>query len=207
MKAVLCLCLLPVAVPAATLVTGPWNVGIAVPDNSSLGLSVTRPVVTTISSITQVTVSVDLAGGWAGDMYAYIVHEGEIAVLLNRPGRSLAVPDGSGAIGLQLTFDDNGASDVHTAIPDFGTVSGTFQPDARTDDFSASLDTSPRSAFLSSFNGLDANGLWTLFVADAATGDTMTLNRWSLTITGVPEPSVAWLGAAGFALVLRRRRG
>lgn len=183
-----------------------WPVGSQVPDNNAVGLSSTRAVVTTITSITEVKVHLDLGGGWAGDMYCYLAHDGGFAVLLNRPGRSAAEPDGSAAGELLLTLADSAAGDVHTGIAGSGPVSGTFQPDARNIDPANSLDTTPRTAFLANFNGMDANGGWTLYVADVAAGETMTLHGWAITITGVPEPSVVLLGGAGVCLCTRRRR-
>jgi len=148
-----------------------------------------------------------MSGGWNGDLYAYLRHGSGFSVLLNRPGRSLDELQGSGTVDLSVVFDDLALADIHTAIPSLGSASGTFQPDAREIDPDNALDTSPRTAFLSSFEGLDANGDWTLYVADVATGDTMTLGSWSLSVTGVPEPSAALLGAMGACLALRRRRG
>ena len=59
------------------------------------------------------------------------------------------------------------------------------------------LNTSARTAFLSSFNGLDPNGTWTLFIADVSGGDQSTLVSWELDITAVPEPVTVALGIFG----------
>jgi hypothetical protein len=45
-------------------------------------------------------------------------------------------------------------------------------------------DLDPRTAFLSSFKGLDPNGEWTLFVADLSAGNISTLVSWGLNIEG-----------------------
>jgi hypothetical protein len=92
-------------------------------------------------------------------------------------------------------------------IPGSGLVTGYWQPDAREIDPDLVVDTDPRTAYLSSFQGLTANGTWTLFVADNSAGDQSTLVGWGLTILGTPEPSRAMLlmlGAAG--MLMRRRR-
>jgi subtilisin-like proprotein convertase family protein len=178
-----------------------------VPDYSLAGLADTRQVVTQVTSITGLQVEVEMSGGWNGDVYAYLSHSSGFCVLLNRPGRSVAAPDGSASSGFSITFDDAAAADIHTAIPGAGFASGLFQPDARNTDPLSALNTSPRSAFLNSFAGLDGNGGWTLFVADVATGEQSTLTGWTLTITGVPEPSTLLLSAAaGGMLCLRRKR-
>lgn len=192
---------------AATVVNQyDFTVNGAVPDNNPIGRSDTREIASEVTSITKVSVQVTLTGGWAGDMYAYLAKGTGFAVLLNRPGKSLAEVAGSGVSDFSVTFRDDAAFDIHTAIPSSGSVSGFFQPDAREADPDDVLDSSPRTAFLSSFQGLDANGDWTLFVTDVSGGDVMTLESWSLTIEGVPEPGTATLVALAAVGLFRRRR-
>jgi hypothetical protein len=106
-----------------------------------------------------------------------------------------------------ISFEDAALSDIHTAIPmTGGSFSGTFQPDGRTTDPYDVLDSDSRPAMLSSFTGLNANGTWTLFIADQSAGETSTLQSWSVTITGVPEPSTLLLSGLAIPFLLRRRR-
>jgi hypothetical protein len=107
---------------------------------------------------------------------------------------------------MTILLDDTTLTDIHTAIANSGLATGTFQPDARTADPLLVTDTSPRSAYLSSFTGLDPNGTWTLFVADQSPGATSTLQSWTLTITAVPEPGTVLLGGISMLLLLRRKR-
>ena len=202
----LCL-LLPLTSQAATLVTEVQKVNSPIPDNNPVGLSSTMSLVTTLTSIENVQVNLDLSNGWSGDIYCYLIHGSGFSVLLNRIGRSLLVPEGASNSGLLLTLFDGAANDVHTGVPGTGPVAGSYQPDGRNVSPSNSLNTTVRTAPLSVFTGLDANGEWTLFVADVAAGETMTLNSWSMTLNGVPEPAVGWLAALGLSLGLRRRRG
>jgi subtilisin-like proprotein convertase family protein len=59
---------------------------------------------------------------------------------------------------------------------------------------------------LSSFNGMDPNGQWTLFIADTSAGGEGTLVNWGMQITTVPEPSMAALIAVfGFSYLLKKR--
>ncbi len=195
---------------ASTTYTGNWTVNTVIPDNNDIGYSDTHTLsVAGIDNIETVTVNMDFSGGWNGDLYAYLVHDSSVAVLLNRAGLSVINPDGAGSSGLNINFSDTAASDIHTAIPlSGGVVTGTYQPDGRTTDPLAVLDTDPRTAMLSSFTGQNANGSWTLFVADQSPGSTSTLTSWSLSVTGVPEPSSAVLGALGIIpLFFRRRAG
>ena len=151
--------------------------------------------------------TLNLTGGWNGDLYAYVVHGTGFSVLLNRPGRSLGSPDGAASSGMTIELSDLGLSDIHTAIPmGGGTVSGIYQPDGRASDPLSVLNTDPRTSMLASFNGLDPNGTWTLFVADQSPGETSTLQSWSLTITTVPEPSAALLTLLSATAMLKRRR-
>lgn len=208
--------LLPLAFLAANPVaeasitwTGPTiNVSTAIPDNDDVGLTSSQTVATTgITQIEQVTVTINLSGGWNGDLYAHLVHESGFSVLLNRAGRNLANPDGAGSSGMEITFDDAVLLDIHTAIPmSGGSVSGTFQPDGRTTDPFDVLSSDSRPAMLSSFTSLNANGTWTLFIADQSAGETSTLQSWSVTITGVPEPSTLLLSGLAIPFLLRRRR-
>jgi subtilisin-like proprotein convertase family protein len=207
MKPLCLLCLLPLTAHGATYLSGVQQVNAPIPDNDRIGLSAILSVVAPITSIEEVEVSLDMANGWGGDLYCYLIHNDGIAVLLNRVGRGQDTPSGAGNNHLTVTLADSAATDVHAAVPTTGTLSGTFQPDGRNVDPSNSLDTTPRTAKLSAFNGMNANGDWTLFVADVASGETMTLNTWSMTIIGVPEPSSAVLfGAAAGLLIWRRRR-
>lgn len=199
--------LLPLASNGATTVSGDWTVNTTIPDYDDPGYSNIHNFANTgISEIQSITVELSFSGGWNGDLYVYLVHDGALSVLLNRVGRSLADPDGASSSGMTITLTDFAPTDIHTAIPFSGTPTGTFQPDGRITDPYDTLDTDARPAMLSVFNGQSADGNWTLFVADQAPGDQSTLTSWSLSITGVPEPSAALLGVFGGLILLRRRR-
>jgi hypothetical protein len=196
----------PFSAEAAVVMPSTYVIDAEVPDNSIVGLSDTRTLSSTITSITSVNVVLTMSGGWAGDIFAYLVHGGGFSVLLNRPGKSLDQPAGSDASRIEVSFTDDSLADIHNAISNAGVLSGSFQPDAREVDPADALDSSPRSAFLNTFQGLDANGDWTLFIADVSAGDIMVLESWTLTVTGVPEPSAAMLALIGMPLLWNRRR-
>jgi subtilisin-like proprotein convertase family protein len=205
MKKIYLLMLLPLTSQAVTYTQTP---NLLIPDNNLSGISSIINVATS-TPITGVEVTLDLSGvasgGWSGDIYAYLIHGSGFSVLLNRIGRTASALDGSSNNSLVLTLSDGFTTDVHMASPT-GALSGNFQPDARNIFPLSSLDTTPRTASLGVFSG-DSSGDWTLFVADVASGGTMTLNSWSLTVNPVPEPSVALLGVLSLSLALRRRRG
>ena len=202
--------LLVTALPAnAATVTLTQTVNAAIPDNNDTGLVSIIPFSSTDTHLSQIELLIETSGGWNGDLYAYLEHNGQLAVLLNRPGKTNANPAGAASSGLNVRLTDSALSDIHNAIsPTAGVPAvGTFQPDARPADPATVTDESPRSRFLATFTGIDPNGLWTLFIADLSAGDTATLESWSLAITAVPEPSTALFAALGSAplLLLRRR--
>jgi subtilisin-like proprotein convertase family protein len=163
-------------------------------------------------TIQDVNVTLNISGGYNGDLYVFLrytpVGGGDtLAVLLNRIGRTSGNTFGSSGAGMNVTLDDGG-NDIHLAGN--GVLSGTYSPDARTADPATVFDTDDRSAFLSSFNGLNANGEWSLFVADMSGGDQSQLVSWGLDITAVPEPvnlalAIFGIGAVGFCVCSPRR--
>jgi len=193
---------------SAITLTQSWSGTLAIPDNSGVGASntitITAPILDKIESV---TVAIELEGGWNGDLYAYLVHDGTLAILLNRPGRTALDDLGSGSTNLIALFDDLAAGDVHMLLPGTGNATGTWQPDGRMIDPLLSLDTTPRTKMLDGFTNANPNGDWTLFIADQNPGDTATLKSWTLSVTAVPEPAAAMLGGMVALLALRRRRG
>ena len=199
------LCLLSAAVcPAAVTSTYQFPSGLAVPDNNITGLADNRLITDATGTIQHLTVSLAITGGWNGDWYAHLVHDTGFAVLLNRIGRTATDTVGSGTSGLNVVLDDRAAFDIHLGLPATGSLTGTRQPDARTADPDNVTESSPRRAFLDSFNGLTPNGQWTLFLADLSPGGTGTLASWSLEVTTIPEPGPALLLLAASILPMLR---
>jgi hypothetical protein len=151
-----------------------------------------------------VKVTLEIAGGFTGDLFALLTHDGKSSVLLNRPGRRSDNLLGYDDSGLHITLsDDASAGDIHTyRLPDHtlalgGSLNGTWQPDARTANPNEVLDTSARSAFLSEFAGQNAAGGWTLYLADLSPVGEAVLKSWSLEVSAIPEPREYATGARG----------
>ncbi len=175
--------------------SGRWSVGETLPDyniNNPQGWQDSQTV--TVGSgleVTDVRVSLNISGGWNGDLYGYLRHDDGVnpvgfIVLLNRPGYS-GSGLGYGDAGFDITLSDVGAAgaiesyqSVGYSLNGNGQLTGTWQ--ANTGD-----------SFATAFGGigLNPNGTWTLFLQDLATGDQSTLVSWGLQIDAVPEP-VTW---------------
>jgi subtilisin-like proprotein convertase family protein len=185
------------------------NVGAVIPDNDPNGYQSSQSLTLLPLPIAKVTVTLNVSGGVNGDLYAFLSHNNTMAVLLNRVGRTgasaLGYPDaGFGPDGAQnsFTFDDQAGYDVHYyrtvsyLLNGSGQLTGIWQPDGRVLDPESpgsQFETAARSNMLALFNGMDGNGLWTLYVADLSPLGESTLVSWGLNITMVPEPAPATL--------------
>jgi len=177
----------------ATLYTTNWNSSFAnsgvVPDNNLSGWSDTRTVSTApAGTLTSLSVSLQLNGGWNGDLYAYLVHDSGFTVLLDHVGVGVSGVSayGYGDAGMNVTLASTG-----TSIHQYGgnnTFSGAPTGTFRTDNTSGSL---------ASFLGTSPNGAWSLFLADTSSGGVTTVQNWGLQLDIVAVPEVeTWVAAA-----------
>ncbi len=200
-----------------------------IPDGSTIGMSDTRNLTgIPFNTISDVQVRLNISGGFNGDLYAYLVHSSGFAVLLNRVGVSSSSAFGYGDGGMNITFSSGAlqSTDIHNyqaavGYNPFMLTGGTpWRPDGRNISplsSGATFDATVPTALLTSFNGINPNGNWTLALFDvSAGGGQATLNGWGLTIDGltaVPEPasiiegSIAALGIALFVVLYRVRQG
>jgi hypothetical protein len=163
-------------------------------------------------NISAVTVTLSLAGGYNGNLYAYLTHGSGTAVLLNRVGVGSSDPFGASGSGLSsLVLASTALNNIHFTLGS-GT-SGTYAPDGRAIDplsAAAAFDSTPSGNALTAWNGTSPNGTWTLFFADTVTGGGAPgALSWSMDITAVPEPANVALGifAGIFLLVAFVRSG
>jgi subtilisin-like proprotein convertase family protein len=163
------------------------------------------------SSIVNLTVTLDISGGFNGGYYAYLVNNsGGFAILLNRPGTTAGNSLGYADSGFNITLSGSSPNDIHTyqsvSNPGGGALTGTWAPDGRNVDPATVVDTDARTALLSSFAGTDPSGQWTLFLANLDYGEQGELVSWGLSITAVPEPSSVGLALLGLGIFLGVRR-
>jgi len=194
----------PVSFPAAKLATDP--------DGDALTFTVDP------SSASGGTVS--LTSGTV----TYTPHGSGYTVLLNRVGVGSSTPgssaDGYGDAGASITLSSAGAANIHfyqNNSPTYsgGQLIGTWQPDGRAilpNSAPTAFDAAPTpgTADFTTFNNLDPNGTWTLFISDLSALNVSTLNSLRVDVTAVPEPVNAASGLFGIACLslalLRIRR-
>lgn len=187
----------------------------AIPDGSAVGWTAGATVSGAGRYLTGVSVSLDLSGGYNGDLYAYLSYGGVLVPLLNRVGVGSSDPFGYGTAGMSVTLSDGGLQNIHgVATP--GGSGTTYKPDGRAISPSSSpsafdaAGTVTFQNFVSS--GVNPNGTWTLFFADLSSGATSSLNSWSLTLgtSEVPEPVnvalMVFAGAVGVVGLARNRK-
>ena len=180
-----------------------------IPDGSPSGSAATASASGFLPTISDISVKLNISGGYNGDLYAYLSYGGVLVPLLNRTGATgTGAGDafGYGDTGFNVTLSSAGAHDVHSYgdySPSFngsGQLTGTWQPDGRAIDPQSapgSFDSASRVNF-GSYNGLNPNGTWTLLVADLSSeGGQRQLVSWELEITAVPEPVNVALGVFG----------
>jgi subtilisin-like proprotein convertase family protein len=196
-------------VSAQTTLTNTFSVNQTIPDGDPNGLANVQHLnfgsVPQFTDITGIQVNLNISGGFNGDYYGYLEHNGVgFAVLLNRVGVTSGNSVGYSDSGMNITFSDS-APDIHTyqleVNPNGAALTGLWGPDGRTTDPSTVLDTDARTALLSSFIGEDPSGEWTLFLSDLDFGEQGQLVSWGLVITAVPEPTtlaLALVCAGGF---------
>jgi len=166
-----------------------WNSGFAndgvVPDNNLSGWSDTRTVSGVAGTIQDISVTLDLANGWNGDLYAYLVHGDGFAVLLDRAGYP-ASSYGYDDTGFNVTLNITG-----NPIESYQSHSPSFNGNGQL------LGEWAAHSGLGSFVGLDPNGTWSLFIADYNGGGITTVQSWGLQMDIVAVPEVeTWIAAA-----------
>jgi len=214
----------------AALFSSTWNnVNLEVPDGPVSGdpvtVSDTRTINTGfapgVSELADLSVWIrfsgsDGAGGagtmWNGDLSVTLTHQsGATLSLLNRVGRDTGSVFGASGDGIDIHLDASALADVHLAGN--GPLTGTYQPDGRSEDPSTVTTSSARDAtvqtLMVSFGLVSPDGQWTLSVSDLESGGLARLDAWGLVLAVVPEPAdyacIAGAGLVGFALWRRRQ--
>jgi subtilisin-like proprotein convertase family protein len=190
------------------------TVNAAVPDGDPVGVSSFDTVSGLSDVIANIQVSLDITGGYNGDLFVYLMApQGQVVVLLNRPGVSGSNPFGYDNSGFNITLTDGSANNIHdyqavnyNLDPVTGQLTGRWAPDGRNLDpqsDGSAFDSAPETAAaLGSLAGTSADGTWTLFIADLSGGGQSTLVSWGLTVVTVPEPRAWTMLGSGLLLLM-----
>ncbi len=158
-----------------------YTVNTTIPNGNPVGVTFSETVSSADlpagSVISDLTVGLNVSGGYNGGLVAYLVSpNGTLVSLLNQPGVSGSNPFGYGGSGLNITLADGNTS-IQSASETPGVVfTGTYGA----------------AGTLSSVNGSVADGDWTLYFANLASGTgsgNSELVSWTLNLTAVPEPA------------------
>ncbi|MCX6894919.1 MAG: hypothetical protein NTZ16_05335, partial [Verrucomicrobia bacterium] len=193
-----------VVVASRIVVNQDWAVNQGLPDASSVGLAVSQTLSgMSTNPISNVDVRLNISGGYNGDLYGYLLLRSadgstKFSVLLNRVGRTDAAGDGDAGAGFNVTLSGNvnaGYTNIHDAVGTDGLpTTGNYLADGRAISPNGDFNGVTSTAGLERFNGANANGIWTLFLADVATGDMSLLESWGLEITlgppGTNQPPI-----------------
>ncbi len=129
--------------------------------------TVTRSqTIATVGKVVDVNITLSINHTWDGDIVATLISpDGTRVPVLNRVG-------GSQNNFTATVLDDEAGTPIASGVAPF---TGVFRP----------------SSPLSAFDGLDANGVWTLELTDAVPAfDDGTLTSWTLTVVVDTTPSV-----------------
>ena len=167
------------------------SLGLVVPyGQSPLGASSDISVSGAGIELTSVKVTLNISGGWNGDLSGYLSYNGTLVTLLNHVGTGsgdqVQTVSGFSTSGFNnVTLADGGAGgNIHNvAAPVSGISYGTD------------------GGSLASLAGGNPNGTWTLFLSDNSQNYQSTLMGWSLDITAVPEPVDYALAIFGLVFV------
>lgn len=163
----------------------------------STNVPVAIPDLQTVSSTLNVTSHLIISD--VNALLTNLTHtfDSDLRITLTAPNAAAVVLSGqrggSGNNFIGTVFDDQAATAISAGAAPF---TGSFRPDQA----------------LSTFNGIDAFGIWTLTVADIVSLDSGSINAWGLDLNGrqvgeLPEPgSLALLSLALLGLGLARRK-
>jgi subtilisin-like proprotein convertase family protein len=133
-------------------------------------------------------VEINLTHTWVGD----------IGILLIGPGgQVLELSTGNGGPGDNYTntvFTDNTGQFITDGAPPY---TGVFRPEGRVTNLNNPYSNAPplgTHTFASTYNGVNADGSWTLYINDYVTADIGELISWSITFNVGDEPPEANAG-------------
>ncbi|MFP5437433.1 MAG: T9SS sorting signal type C domain-containing protein [Bacteroidia bacterium] len=166
------------------------TVNLAIPDNSSTGISQVLAVsgIPAGATVTKVNVNFNINHAWLNDVeVALRAPNGKYIILVADKG-----PAGAGSyVSTVITSDNNAAALTSTATP----ITGTYKANALTTGVIGSFGSDLTATFSDLFT--TANGNWTVIAYDDASSDTGTLVSCSITISYDSDGAPVWSPVTG----------
>jgi subtilisin-like proprotein convertase family protein len=179
------------------VIASPGALNLAIPDNDYNGnlssmacVNLTVPAGDCANVITGVTVNVDMAHTWIGDLTIKLVHPDMTPIMLmSRPGFDEpgdngveSSPESSNLIGgVPITFATGAATSAEDMGSTLGNAGGVCRDDQRCS-YAPNAGTAGGPA-LTSLNGKSAVGVWRFCAGDSDSDDPGTINRVTLVIS------------------------
>lgn len=189
---IICVLLVQPAVAGGTVTESyTFAPGAPIPDYVIPGVALLETIAgSQIRTITDVDVELVINHTSNGQVYAMLLHGSEVVMLLDAVGSIPGLPLGYDDDGFNIVVDDEGLDDglgtgIHQyqlitggTLPPGMPLTGVWAPDL--DGTNGTLPDYP----LSEFDGMDADGPWTLVVSDCGLGEIGVVVQWSLFLEG-----------------------
>ena len=189
---IICVLLVQPAVAGGTVTESyTFAPGAPIPDYVIPGVALLETIAgSQIRNITDVDVELVINHTSNGQVYAMLLHGSEVVMLLDAVGSIPGLPLGYDDDGFNIVVDDEGLDDglgtgIHQyqlitggTLPPGMPLTGVWAPDL--DGTNGTLPDYP----LSEFDGMDADGPWTLVVSDCGLGEIGVVVQWSLFLEG-----------------------
>jgi subtilisin-like proprotein convertase family protein len=175
---------------SASISTFSTSPGTTVPDGNSTGIASTINVSGQGSVLVSVSVTLNISGGYNGDLVAYLNYGGTSVTLLDRPGLLTGGMGTTPGVG----YTTAGYNNVTLSSGNLGNINTTASP--ATDGTGTYNPAGTGGVTFANFQTMNPNGNWVLTIADLNGNDTSfsSLDSWSLNLDAVPEPVNVALG-------------
>jgi len=162
--------------------TFPGTGGLAFPPSGTIGITQSTCNVTGIGVLggckTIANVTIDLDHTWTGDIALILIAPNGTFIELS------SANGGSGNDYKNTVFTDSAPTNIVSGSPPF---TGSFKPEGRQNTSInnpySNAGTPGTFTFANTFNGINADGAWTLYLNDYVGLDVGFLNSWSITFT------------------------